>query len=192
MSIRLPRWSRRARYSILFVIGLLLLPIFGFFVFGFLALWTADGSEESRPPRMLVQTLSTVDGAENDVSVLFGEADVAAFGLPPESRLELRQDSNPNGRQILQATVHFEAFFLESIDDANFTPGCFEEPVEFRNDDTSQIVLTIPDFCPAGGDSFILRVNGVANSDVQQGWRYPGDDGDQVNVVLDGNEESLN
>ncbi len=113
-------------------------------------------------------------------TVVFDPADAARLGIPVENQMVGRTGG------LAEARIPMTEFFIEQLDTAEsiIDLGCFE-PIDIRNDTTSEVVLTVNDFCPAVSDIvFNLTVTGIAEPEKPLGWIYHSKDG-LVEVYLD-------
>ena len=117
-----------------------------------------------------------------ELSVVFAEPDITNLGLPAEAPF-LTVDTRPSGNVVLQVDVRAEALFVETFDEDPVLQnlGCFESPIEIRNDETGEIVLTLPDYCPNKSPQWILTLFGIVDTG-PLGWIYLNGDNELVDV----------
>ncbi len=119
-------------------------------------------------------------GETSGYTVIFALEDSIRLGIPVENEMLART----GGRA--EARIPMTEFFIEQIDTAEslIDLGCIET-IDIRNDTTSEVVLTVRDFCPAVSDtSFSLNVSGVIDPNKPLGWAYQSKEG-LVEVYLD-------
>ena len=132
-------------------------------------------------PLFRIRTLTGVDGEPFSISIVFAEPDVTNLGLPTEAPF-LAVETFAEGNVALEVDVRAEALFVRTFneDPVLESLGCFESPIEIRNDETSEILLTVTDYCPNKSTQWNLALSGVVDPG-PLGWNY-----------LDGNNETVN
>ena len=120
-----------------------------------------------------------------ELSVVLAEPDITNLGLPAEAPF-LTVDTRPSGNVVLQVDVRAEALFVEFFNGGPVLQnlGCFESPIEIRNDETGEIVLTVPDYCPNKSTQWNLTLFGIVDRG-PLGWNYLNGDNETVNVRLE-------
>ena len=119
---------------------------------------------------MIVTTLVPGNSLPFEISVVFSEPDITRLGLPPEAPLTPRDETSSGERR--QADIPVETLFFE-LDTDDVEVGCFEAPLNIRNDTTRETVLLITDYCPGEiGPSFSLTLFGVYGLRAETGWEY--------------------
>jgi len=132
-------------------------------------------------PAISVSVLSPESPPPFPISVVFSEPDITTLGLQAEAPIAFLRDGGL-GTEVLEARVKATEVFVRYTEEP-VDIGCFEAPIDIRNDNTGETLLSITDFCPSVGTVWSLRAMGIYEGGFPLGWSYGGTEG-TINVVV--------